>query len=275
MITTEGKLWVRQFLPSGGQSLATSIAIGVGGTTETLADTKLQFEITRVPVDIISFDHVNNLLIFKGTVPASIAGKIYEIGLYTQPINTVANGYGSQLLIGFDSIKESWTTAVWETTNYRIGFNSMRQTQAASASSTATLNQGFDLSGYSGADKFVLAYNVENAFTASMRIRFLQDGSNYFDINLGAQTAGYKVTEVAKSTATTTGNPAWSAITSVQVTSTSTAGGASAVSFDGLRIEDVDSLNPEYLMLARKVVTPIVKELGINREFEYGVPITL
>src|SRR6478735_1658571 len=110
MITNDGKLWVKQFLPGGSRNLASTLVVGVGSTAESATDTRLSFEIARVPVDLIDYDYVNNLLVFKGTLPTAISGKIYEIGLFTQPVNTVAGGYGSRTLTDFNSDTETWSS---------------------------------------------------------------------------------------------------------------------------------------------------------------------
>lgn len=275
MITNDGKLRIRRWLPGGGSNIASTIVVGVGSTAEAAGDTRLVFEVARVPVDIISYDNVNNLLIFKGALDAAMVGKIYEIGLYTQPVNTVAGGYGSRLLTSFDQATETWTNATWDTTNVRIGTDSLKQAPTASTTVTSVLNTSLDLSGYSGADLFLLAYNVENANVSSIALRFKTDSSNYYTFTISNPSSGYAVSSFAKSTATVTGTPNWSNITSVEVATTAKAAGTAPVEFDGLRVEDIDSINPEYVMVAREVpASPITKVSGLVHEIEYGVPVT-
>lgn len=277
MITADGKTRIKQYLAGQGGTLAGSIAVGIGSTAENINDTRLQFEVERFNIDVIGYDFVDNAIIFKGVLPEDIAGKFYEASLWSADADPLASGYGSRIITTFDSETETWDIETMESAIARIGVDSLKHTPAASGSTTS-IQTGIelDLSGYSSADLFTMAYNVENNNTSSLRFRFYTDSSNYYDLNLGAQTTGYKFTSVTKGSATTTGSPDWSHITQLGVTTTSGAGGASAVEFDGIRIEDVDTLNPEYGLLARKVLpTPYTKELGQAQEFEYALTVNL
>lgn len=284
MITTDGKLHIKRFLAGQVPAIAQSIAFGVGNKAEAVGDTKLQFEAGRVDIALTSFDFVNNRLIYKAQLPDDFSGSIYEAAIFSTSADDVAGQFGSRLLASFESDTEDWldpstgTAPTYVTGGTsRIGTASMRQAPAASASETDAMNQlALDLSGYSGNDKFVFAFNVGNANTASIRFRFMTDASNYYDILLGAQSSGYKVVEVAKSAATVTGAPKWESITEIRVITTSTAGGASAVDFDGIRIEDSDTINPNYVMVAREMLaTPFIKEEGKIQEIEFALDVNV
>ena len=275
MITNDGKLRIRQWLPGGGTNLASTIVVGVGSTAESANDTRLVFEVARIPINLISYDNVDNLLIFKGALDAAMVGKIYEIGLYTQPVNTVAGGYGSRLLTSFDQINETWTNATWDATYARIGADALKQAPTASTTATSVLNTSLDLSGYSGADLFLLAFNCENGNAASVVFRFKTDASNYYTFTTSNPASGYNIVSFTKAVGVVTGSPSWSDITSIEVATTAKAAGTAPVEFDGLRVEDVDSINPEYVMLARDVpASPITKVSGLIHEIEYGVSVT-
>lgn len=284
MITTDGKLHIKRFLAGQVPAIAQSIAFGVGNRAEAVGDTKLQFEAGRVDIALTSFDFVNNRLIYKAQLPDDFAGSIYEAAIFSVASDDVAGQFGSRLLASFEDDTEDWIDpATGNSASYvtaatsRIGTASMRQAPAASASETDAMNQlALDLGGYSGNDKFVFAFNVGTANTASIRFRFMTDASNYYDFLLGAQTTGYKVVEAAKSTATVTGAPKWENITEIRVITTSTAGGASAVDFDGIRIEDSDTINPNYVMVAREMLsTPFVKEEGKIQEIEFALDVNV
>lgn len=277
MITNDGKVWLKRYLASGGRSLASSMAVGLNNTAEVVTSTRLDLEVARVGLDIISYDFVNNRLVFKATLPTELEATIYEIGLFTYMYNTLAYGFGSRTLVKFNQTEENWSGATWSTSTYRLGLDSLQHSLAASGTSTATLTQPFSLGGYSSTDRFLIGANLSTTNVASLRYRFLTDSTNYYDIivNTGFAT-GYKVYEVAKGAATATGSPNWDTIAQLQVTATASAGGAVVVNHDALRIEDVDTVNPDYLMFARtRLTTPIVKKAGVTREIEYGVPITI
>ncbi len=275
MITTSGSLHIKRYLAGFNPAIAQSIAYGIGNKAEAAADTKLQFEIGRIPISLTSYDFVTNRLVYKGSLPTAEGFTVYETALFSSSADAVAGEFGSRLISTFDSATESWSDATgvastFAATTNRIGPDSLRQEPALSTSKTDVLTDlSIDFSGYSGNDKFVVAYNVANANTSALRIRFVNDQSNYFDINFGAQTTGYKIVEVNKSALTATGVPDWSKITQMQITTVASSSGAASVDFDGIRIEDADTINPEYVMVARELLpTAVIKEGGKIQEIE-------
>jgi len=276
LITDNGKLWIKEFLPGGGADLASTLVVGVGSAAETPTDSMLQFETARVDIDVISYDNVTGLLIFKGTLEPEMVGSIYEIGLFTQPTNAVAAGYGSRILTDFDQSDEAWSGAIWDTVNARIGADGIKHAPAASSTQSSSLGVQLDLSGYSGADTISLAFHNTNTNVASATVRLKTDASNYYYFSATSPAAGYNIASFQKSAALQTGSPNWSTINTIEIVTVSNSGGSSIVLWDGIRIEDADSINPEYLMLARKVApAPIAKVAGIAKEIEYGIPISV
>lgn len=263
-------------------AVAQSIAFGIGNKAMNVSDSRLQFEIGRVDISLTSLDLVANKVTYKAVLPETVSGILYEIGIYSTAADAVAGEFGSRLISTFDSASEDWVdgtgvASVYSTAVSRIGGDSLRQAPAASTARTDILNQlSLDLSGFSGNDLFIFAFNAGNAFTASIRFRFMTDLTNYYDITLGAQTTGYKFVEVAKSTAVVTGAPDWERITAVQVTTTATSGGAAQVDLESIRIEDVDTVNPDYILVSRELLaTPFVKEAGKVQEVEFALGINV
>lgn len=283
MITDDGKIHIKRYLAGFTPSIAQSISFGIGNSVEATTDTKLQFEVAKDDVRLTSYDFVNDKLIFKANVPDEFDGIIYEAALYSMSTDSLAGESASKLISTFDSDTEVWVDATTGVTGTyfgatsRIGGDSLRHTPAASGTKTDKMENIFlNLSGHSGADKFVFAFNVGNAFTSSIQFKFLTDVSNFYTITFGAQTAGYKILEAAKSTATVTGTPSWENITEIRVTTNSTAGGAAAVDYDGLRIDDQDTVNPEYVLVAREVLsTPFVKQIGMTQEIEFSLDVSI
>lgn len=284
MLTTEGKRYIKRYMAGQVPSIAESIAVGVSSAAESLTDATLGFEVSRSNITVTSYDFVNDRLVFKAAEAELLGGGIYELALFSKPVNTLAGDYASRLIASFDSSTETWVDAstsaddVYSATNSRIGPDGLSHTPAASATKTSSMRGlQLDLSGNSNGDLFKFAYNVGNAFTASIQFRFMTNASNYFTYNTGAQTAGYKLTSVAKASLTVTGAPNWNNITEIQVSTTSTSGGASAILLDGIRLEDVDTINPDYVLVARKVLaTP---QTGIQRgrvqNLEYSLNINV
>jgi hypothetical protein len=133
-----------------------------------------------------------------------------------------------------------------------------------------------DLSGYSAADKFIVALNAGNTNTSSVKLLFLTDASNYYTVTMGAAASGYQVLSVAKSTAVATGTPTWANITEMRVSTTSGAGGASQVDYDGVRIEDTDTLNADYVLVSRELLaSPYTKVDGMTQEIEFSLDVNV
>ena len=281
MLTVDGKTHIKRYLASFVPAIGRSIAFGIGSAAENVNDTKLQFETGRADVVLTTFDFVQNKLIFKAAVPNEYSGKIYEIGLYTQPSNTAAGNYGGQLITSFDSESEEWfdvdgvTSSMYASTNSRIGIDSMRQGPAAGVTKTDILRDlELDLSGYSAADQFTFAASVNTANVSAMSVVFLTDASNYYTFALGAQSAGYKFLQANKGAATVTGTPTWANIAEVRVSTTAT-GGAAQVDWDGIRIDDIDTNSPDYVLVSREVITPYTKAAGRTNEIEFAIGVNL
>jgi hypothetical protein len=130
---------------------------------------------------------------------------------------------------------------------------------------------------YSSLDTFVLAYNVDNANTASVKFRLRTDASNYYEYSVATPGTGYRFASFQKGTPTSVvGTPDWADINEVEVVTTATSGGSASVEYDGLRIEDVDSVAPEYGLVARFVpATPITKAEGMVQDIEYALPVSI
>lgn len=282
-ITLDGKTHIKRYLAGFVPAISQSIAFGAGGKSESSSDTKLQFEVGRSDVTLVSYDFVNNLLIFKATVPEDFGGTVYEVAIYSLPANAAAGEFGSRILTTFDSATETWvdassgTAATFDGTATRIGADSLKHTPALSTTKTDTQQAvNMDLSGYSAADQFVLAANAGNAFTSAAKVLFLTDVSNYYTVNFGALSSGYNIIAVNKSSATATGTPNWEDITEIRVATTSTSGGASSVNYDGLRVEDSDTLNTDYVMVSRELLTtPYAKVDGMTQEIEYSLAVNV
>lgn len=260
-------------MPAIGQA----ISFGVANNTEAIGDTALGFEISRSAVILTGYDFVNDKLIFKAPIPDEISGIIYEVALWSQVADTNAGVYGSRLLTSFDSDTEEWVGGTFQAVNTRIGVDSLRHAPALSTSMTSTYSDIFlDLSGNSGIDNFMVAYNIGNAFTANIKIRFKTDAANYYELTITAPSVGYKVTSIAKNLATVTGVPSWENITQIEVITTSTSGGSAQVDLDGVRIEDTDTINTDYVMVSRELLTtPYEKTLGKVQDIEYSLVVTV
>ena len=275
LITTAGKIYIMKYLAGYVQSIAQGLAIGLGATAATVADTSLAFEWSRVPILMTSADYANTAIIFRGQIPADVCGSIYEMGLWS--LQDAQQVYGSRLLFSFDSASEAWSAGTWQTSNDRIGVDSLRVQAAASGTLTSTIAAvALDLSGYSSLDEFRLAYYVNSTFVSTAKVILYTDASNYFTYTITTPAVGYTITPFHKNDFTITGTPSWANITLVDVQMTSTSGGVGSIDFDGLRIEDKDFNSEEYIFVSRAVpATPIVKLAGSPLDFEYSLSVGL
>lgn len=277
MITTRGKQHIKRYLAHQIGDIARSISVGVGPVAENVGHVALQFETGRADITLVSFDYVNNKIVFKASIPQDMSGKIYEVGLWSQNQSTSAGEFTSKLLTTFDSAGEVWSSGSFQSANARLGADALRFTPGVSATVSGALNDLFiDLSGNSGADSFSVAYYNSNANVANFKIRFKTDASNYYTITVTSPATGYQISTIAKSAATVTGNPSWANISTIEVEVVSGAGGASSIDFDGLRIEDTDTIDPNYVMVARELLAaPVTKVAGRVMDIEFNLPVTV
>lgn len=277
MITSSGRTFIKRYLAGQSGTLVSAIGVGIGNQAPALGDSRLQFEFARVPVLVTDYDFATDQLIFKGTLDEELEGTIYEVGLWTAEVNSASGNQESRIITTFDSASESWDIETYDTANTRIGVDSLKHTPAASGTSASVLTGiTLDLSDFTSLDAFVMAFYVANANTANCKVRFRTDSSNYYEFTVSAPTAGYKFVSFTKGTATVVGVPDWSNINEVEIRTTATSGGAASVQYDGIRIEDIDSVAPDYGLVARTVLaTPITKTEGVLRDIEYALPVTI
>lgn len=265
MITSQGKSVIFRYLTGYLPRIGQSIAIGIGSTSENVNDTNLSFETERIPVTLVSTDIVNNKIIFKGTVPQEYVGYIYEVAVwYGSPPNTAGS---SALIIEFDSDTEAWSPATWNTALARIGTDAL---QVAGGSSSTLRDFSLDLSAYSDADFISLAYYADAAIN-NVSVTFNTDDTNYYTYTFAAAT-GYEVKSFGKNLMTATGTPDWSNITAITVSAT----GTGNVVFDGIRVEDNDTLSNDYALVARSVLSsPKFKTDDSEMDIEYALVINI
>jgi hypothetical protein len=282
MLTTEGMNHVRRYMAGYVPAIAGAMVFGTGSRAEQGADFGLQFEVARSQIKLVTYDFAANQGIYKAAVPLDYAGIISEIGLYSSYANNSAGSSGSKMLSDINT-GETWvqsgttTVSTFTATAARIGSEGLSQTPAASTSRADALSGlHLDLSGYSNSDFISLAFNIGNANTSAMNVRFKTDNSNYYTFAIPSVTAGYKFVDFLRSTSTPTGSPSWANITEIELNTTSGAGGASAITWDGIMIQDTDTSNLDYLLVARKVLaSPVTKIANQTQDIQYALNVTV
>lgn len=283
MITTDGTLHVKRYMAGWVPSIALSMAFGVGESPESAGDKRLQFEVGRSDIELVSYDFVQDKLVFKATLDEGFDATLYEVALYSSESNVAAGEFGSRLLASFDSLTENWwqasSPATYTTENTRIGINSVSVNVGANGSVTISQPEALlNLSGYSAADEFVFAFYCNNGNVSTARFRFLTDASNYYDVIIpsAAISTGFNIIRAPKGSAIVTGSPDWGSVTTVEVTISAKSIGDVSVNLEGIRIEDMDTPAPDYVMVARSLLAlPFDKVAGRIQEIEFPIGVTV
>lgn len=277
MITANGRVFIKRYLAGQSGSLVGAVSVGIGSKAPALNDDRLEFEFARVPVTVTDYDFANDRLVFKATLPEEVDGIIHEVGIWTSEVSPSLGSQQSMILTSFDSEDEDWDIETFDTANTRIGVDSLKHTPAASATSSSVLTGvTFDLFEYSSADSFVMAYFVANANAALLTVRLRTDASNYYQFTVSNPATGYRFARWDKGNAVVVGTPDWADINEIEIATTAKSTGSASVQYDGLRVEDIDSIDSEYGLVARAVLeTPIVKQEGRVRDIEYALPVNI
>ena len=282
MITNLGKTHIKRYLAGWEPDLARSIAFGVGESAPNPSQDRLDYEIGRTDISLISYNYIDDKLIFKGVMDETFDGVIYEVGLYSSEAGE-ASTVGSRLLLSFDSDTEFWTQggvpANYSTTNTRIGNDSMVVAPSASGTVVSTYeNILMDLSGYTSADTFGFAFYSANTNVASLSARFYTDQTNYYTVTVagGSIATGFNLIDVPIAQSVPTGAPRWSEITTVEIIVVASGAGAANVQMEGVRVEDRDGTEIGQILIARtKLVVPFTKVAGTIQEVEFPLGVSI
>ena len=294
MITKFGKRFLIDFIAGNSNFTSKDLAIGIAtGTQLSEADTntRLGFEIYRMPVSLSSINiesdgsgGFNYYSIFKTTIPQDISGVITEIGLYPGFRKSI-NFYDSKFITAFEnntlwvdssgnspgheSNSSDGTTFVSKIGENMVRFNVTQSTSKEYKNTIALL----DLSGYSVNDSLTLSYKKADNNTSKIRIKFYSSSSAYYYADFTPSGSNEdKLQSVSMSTVfnNIVGSPDLTNITSIGVEVTAGSGGNTVIYFDGLRVNDEDTFDPQYGLIARHVLTtPLKKPSGRPVDIEY------
>lgn len=272
VLTTEGVRLVLRVLAEQASSFGQAIGVGVGNAAAAIGDTRLKWEVDRAQIAIKSADFDNHRVIMKATLPQNAVYKIYEMGLWSQFVNSLNSESVSRTLTTFETDFEAWTNVTLDSTQSRTSKDSAKIDAAISSTTTASNDVLLDLSGYSALDQFNIAfYKANNNITTLALVLDSASGSFTGSATVTALPVGYNILTINKGAFTSTGTPDWSAITkiNVKVTAGATAG---YLILDGIRIEDGDAVNPEYALVSRSVLaTPLIKTDTAPMDIEYAL----
>ena len=294
MITKFGKRFLIDFIAGNSNFASKDLAIGIATETqlpEADTNTRLGFEIYRMQVSLSSINiesdgsgGFNYYSIFKTTIPQDISGVITEIGLYPGLRKSI-NFYDSKFITAFEnntlwvdssgnspgleSNSSDGTTFVSKIGENMVRFNVTQSTSKEYKNTIALL----DLSGYSVNDSLTLAYKKADNNTSKIRVKFYSSSSAYYYADFTPSGSNEdKVQSVSMSNlfSNIVGSPDLTNITSIGIEVTAGSGGNTVVYFDGLRVNDEDTFDPQYGLIARHVLTtPLQKPSGRPVDIEY------
>ena len=259
------------------------MAIGIAtGSEYALSDTnsRLGFEFYRIPIrqggiDIDStVSPTKYTVIYSATVPTNIAGKINEIGIYSGESYT-RNLYTSKFISDFE-LPYKWSPEPdLDQINSRISDSSLTFTSDATNPKEYSYPlEDLDISGYNPLDTLCLAYKANDANLSSLKVRLYSSDSDYIQFTFTGHVVGNNIKSLPMSSGVSVGTFNSQSVTKLGVVVTPTTS-ATSVSMDGLRINDEDTFDPEYGLIARSTIDPtMIKVIGREAAIEFKIDLS-
>ena len=291
LITKFGKRYLTQYLAGQSNTNLKDVAIGIGSTAASVNDTQLGFEFYRSPVTMSSIDIQTNSttgissygVVHKTTIPVDVVGVISEIGIFPT-VSLSSTDYASNSISTFED-NQSWADSngafpsVLTTPTPKIGTYYLSMGAPASGTKQYFNNFNIDISGYSALDSLTIAYRQVDLNLDYVFVRMYDSNNSYYEIRYaGDVSTGDKIKSLTLnnlySSGYGSGAPDQTSIVKIGVGVKAKSSGATAVLFDGLRINDEDAFRTDYGLISRSVLsTPIVKTLGKQMVIEYRIGI--
>lgn len=295
ILTKFGKRFLTNYLAGSTNFVSKNIVIGMGDTTPTVNDNRLDFEFYSSPVDIsspnIETDPITGIttysVIYKTSLPNDVVGVIKEIGIFPSQ-STTKTDYSDRYISSFEN-SLAWVDSDGENPTLvtsptpRLG-SYLFQITAPAVSSPKTFstkeywfNTDFDLSGYSVYDSLTLAFRQADTNLDYVYIRFYSGESDYYETRISGDSSiadPNKIKSVTLSelfgASTKSGTPDSTSINKILVGAKSKTTSSTTVYLDGLKINDEDSFDPTYGLISRAVLaSPISKVSGKQMDIEY------
>lgn len=261
VLTTEGKSLIRNYLAGNIGAWSGSIAIGaMNYSAPTISDIGLEFEITRVPV-VLSTAKGNNIIL-SADLDSTVAGRIFELGVYPTVTNSFSAGFDDAVIANFsedwkDNLGVSITLSNFNGTEEipaaRVGY---RNLIIGSSGIDTQYSTGINLAGYSDLDSMSILYKVSSTGNnRTLRFTFYDNqlptpGTRYYDFTLDGSSTGYKKVSQQFGFFTETGNFN-NNVSKIGITSSGT---AAAVEIDAIKLDDVDETNPNFALVSRALI---------------------
>ena len=251
-------------------------------------------------VNVTSFSTLNNRIGIDSAALTTTSGASYKNTYAVTGLSLDLSAYSGNDVFTFAGIKDTGTVTsfkvrfVTDTNNYFeyaiptitdvFGAAYNVKSYAKSLWTPGTVSPNTSTSSVTigtGLQSFTVS---SNAYSTGQRIRayYTTTPTNYVEgvvdatststvVVINVDTIGGSGTYTAWTLSGATQNPDWSNITAVHFLVESSAATAT-VYLDGLRIDDVDTVNPDFALVSRSVLaSPITKSIGTELEVEYYV----
>ena len=278
MITRFGKRFLSNFVAGNSSFSSKEMALGIATETEyPLLDTnsRLGFEFYRVPIrqggiDIdASVSPTKYTVIYSATIPTNIAGNINEIGIYSGE-SVSRNLYGSKFISNFELPYEWSPEPTLDQSDYRVGDSSLLFTSNGTEAKEYTyLLDSMDVSGYNPSDTMSFSYKVNDTNLSSLKVRLYSSDTDYLEFTFTGHSVGYNIKNLDMSEGVSSGTFNSQSVVKLGIVVTPTSAQTS-VSMDGLRINDEDTFDPEYGLIARSILdSTMIKVIGREASIEF------
>lgn len=277
MITKFGKRFLIDYIAGNRNFSDKVLAIGIAKNSEyELEETnsRLGFEFYSVPILFGGIDIDTSTTpytysaIYSTKLPTNLAGKINEIALY--PARRLSsNSYDNKFITSFESIYEWSPQPTLDQSNYRVGNSSLTlSSDGISPQEYISIIPNFDISGYSNFDTISFSYKVNDANLSSVKVKLYSSDTDYYQFTFTGHSVGWNIKEIPLADMSSNGSPDKSSISKIGIVVTPTTA-ATTVTVDGIRINDEDTFDPAFGMIARSNITEIEKIAGRELTIEY------
>lgn len=285
LITASGRKIILQYLSGVRNEWASDMCIGAINTAPTVLDTQLNFETLRIPVTLKTYksatDSDPDLIVVRGTLPATMYANIYEIGIYPSSNVSEISSRSNKILTDFYDLS-NWVANINDQSQsidnqgsvYVTGF--IPQGSASPRiggycvdiiqNTTYTNNSfSFSLQGYSDID--TLDILASNTAAGQLVITLTDSNSATYSFNYTlSDNPNYQVLSVPFPSNIIFTNT----ITSISIATDNTA----AINIDAIKASNYPELTNEDFIISKSVLeTPIAKIYGTPLDVEYYIQV--
>lgn len=300
-ITKAGRAIILKSLMGLIPTVGGEIHIGIDNTANGTPDSNglipnniLGFDVAAAPVRLSYLDNSGNFdaMVFKASFGTTATGgesyKIYELGLFPSsgsqnPASlkdtALFSGATSDLWKNVDTAlvinnaatapsTSCYITSALTTYSFRVGDTALfiKGSETLNMSDSSKLSAN-NLGLYSSVDTLSIAYSKLTGNTPTITMKFETTVNDYYVGTFavtGAQTYGIINRTVQQMQDVKVGNPNWSNINKITITSTTD------VVIDAIRFNNIDAVDTVYGMVSRATLSsPIIKASNSVMDIEY------